>query len=207
MADMMQLDKASAAVGKSEVTLRRLIKAGKIPFQKEKTLTGFIYQVDPDQVKAYYQMREGGLFAEDSQDLFVVDDGDEEIRPLPQSHQGQSVAVKRVAIAGESGSASEYWQKKSESYEDKYNNEVVRHSQTREELGVWRGRAEQSQSMLMKLLPAPTEVEIRQTPQNSERPVVARKDELSISTVILITILIVLLLVAIGAVFYLKIPH
>ena len=204
----MQLDKASAAVGKSEVTLRRLIKAGKIPFQKEKTLTGFIYQVDPDQVKAYYQMREGGLFAEDSQDLFVAaDDGDEEIQSLPQSQQGQSVAVKRVAIAGESGSASEYWQKKSESYEDKYNNEVVRHSQTREELGVWRGRAEQSQSMLMKLLPAPTEVEIRQTPQNSERPVVVRKDELSISAVILITILIVLLLVAIGAVVYLKIPH
>jgi hypothetical protein len=155
MAELLQLDKAAAQVGKSEVTLRRLIKAGKIPYQKEKTLTGFIYLVDPEKVRSYYQIRGGGMFSDEgnleSENVFASMQAD---APQPEYMPNMGEPI-RVAVANESGDQSSYWQKKADLYEDKYNTEVVRHSQTREELGVWRGRAEQSNSMLLKLLPSP----------------------------------------------------
>ena len=216
MAELMQLDKAATSVGKSEVTLRRLIKAGKIPYQKERTLTGFVYMVDPDQVRAYYSVREGTLLAEDAIESFRQDSSEpdsdfdsaaqekvERVRPAA----AQSVARVRVAVEGESGSASDYWQKKSEAYEDRYNSEMIKHSQTREELGVWRGRAEQAHSMLMKMLPSPSDVEVRK-PENVEQRPVSRKEDTSIVTAVTITVLAVLLAVAVAVVVYLKfIPH
>lgn len=54
MAERVHLDEAAKQSGKSEITIRRLIKAEKIPFEKEPTLTGFVYLVNPEDVKAYY---------------------------------------------------------------------------------------------------------------------------------------------------------
>ena len=152
MPEFVQLDKAAAEIGKSEVTLRRLIKAGKIPFKKEKTLTGFIYMVDPAAVRAYYQIKGGGNFTEDGASA-----KEEDLLPLAESvsTQPKERSHVRVAVGGESGDLYEYWLKRSELYEDRYNQEVSKHAQTREELGNWRGRAEQAQSMLVKLLPSP----------------------------------------------------
>lgn len=185
MAELVQLDKAASQVGKSEVTLRRLIKAEKIPFQKEKTLTGFIYLVDPNEVRKFYKMK-----PEDA--------------PAPASKTKEPVAPQsppvRIAIAGESGNVNEYWQKKSELYEDRYHQELAKHSNTREELGVWRGRAEQTQAMLMKLLPAPQDVAVRN--QQQEAP--ESKQGSSVWAIILTIVLLVLIAVVIGGFFYLR---
>jgi len=58
------LDQAAEQVGKSEITLRRLIRANKISFEKEKTPTGFVYKVDPKSVLDYYASREEVVSAE-----------------------------------------------------------------------------------------------------------------------------------------------
>ncbi|MBU6389378.1 hypothetical protein KGQ71_02575 [Patescibacteria group bacterium] len=199
MAELLPLDKAAAQVGKSEVTLRRLLKAGKIPFEKEKTLTGFVYRVDPDTVRAYYRIREGSI-----EDLARAagENGESEDDARSESSR-KSV---RVAVAGETGGAHEYWQKKSDMYEEKYNAEVMKHAQTREELGVWRGRAEQAQAMLMKLLPAPNHVEVK-PPQPSEKPAPADTDANSgvVWAWLLSGLLILLLLVAAGVIIYLRV--
>ncbi|MEI6478434.1 MAG: hypothetical protein WCO52_05615 [bacterium] len=188
MAELMQLDRAAAAAGKSEVTLRRLIKAGKIPFHKEKTLTGFIYMVDPDQVRAFYS----GAPIEIKPESVPVDEESDATEPASiPTH------AIRVAVAGESGAAHEYWQKKADMYEDKYNDEVVKHSQAREELGVWRGRAEQSQAMLMKLLPASSDA------AQPQAPVVPAKEGGGWLMTVLMTVLIVLMAAAaVGAFLY-----
>jgi hypothetical protein len=145
MAELLPLEQAASAIGKSTTTVRRLVKANKIPFEKQRTPTGFIYLLDTDNLKAYYQARDGSIFDED----FPIE---------APAKAGQQV---RIAVAGETGGQAEYWQKKAELYEDKYLNELTGHAQTREDLGVWRGRAEQAQSMLLKLLPNPQEVEVR----------------------------------------------
>lgn len=157
MADHIQLDAAAALVGKSEVTLRRLIKAGKIPVKKEKTLTGFIYLVNPDDVAAYYQGK-----GADTADFDDAADTPEPAAPQPTA---SNTPMRRLAVAGESGGASEYWQKRAEIYEERYHGEMQKHSQTREELGVWRGRAEHAQAMLMKMLPSPAEVTTSEAPK------------------------------------------
>lgn len=150
----MQLDRAAVMSGKSEVTLRRLIKSGKVPFEKRKTLTGFIYMVDPELVKKYYATRNGGVYKEDG-------------TPQEEEDFGSSNNIAstrkdkvRVAVVGESGDESEYWRKKAESYEEKYYNELTSNAKMHEELGVWRGRAEHAQAMLIKLLPSPREVDV-----------------------------------------------
>jgi hypothetical protein len=168
MGNLLQLDKAADAVGKSEVTLRRLIKANRIPYEKQKTLTGFIYLVDPDSVRAYYQQRGG------------VPDGE-----VPVSSNSAFVTTAngsvRVAVAGESGSPSEYWQKRAEAYEEKYFHELTAHSETRQELGMWRGRAEQAQAMVLKLLPARQEftVEAAQHEKAPKKPEKEKSEEKS----------------------------
>ena len=192
MAELIQLDAAATLVGKSEVTLRRLIKAGKIPFQKERTPTGFIYQVDPEVVRGYYQGREA---------VFTVPE-------TSATHEVASSPRVRVAVASDSGTPTEYWQKKAEVYEERFNTEMKNHAQTREELGVWRGRAEQAQSMLVKLLPAPAEVQVQniqaqsgnRAPQNATE----RAASSSVLTVVL-TVLCITLIVVGGGVLYLHI--
>lgn len=157
MADHIQLDAAAALVGKSEVTLRRLIKAGKIPVKKEKTLTGFIYLVNPDDVTAYYQGK--------GADGADIDEAPEMPEPAAPQAAASNTPMRRLAVAGEAGGATEYWQKRAEIYEERYHGEMQKHSQTREELGVWRGRAEHAQAMLMKMLPSPTEVTSSEAPK------------------------------------------
>lgn len=168
----VQLDQAARQVGKSEVTVRRLIKAGKISHRKEKTLTGFIYLVDPSEISRYYgdrgssaedfaqQMRESG--AEVVEEVRI--NRGESRAESQESEQGPgSTRQIRVAVAGESGNLSEYWQKRAETYESRYHQALESQSKLREELGAWRGRAEQAQNMLIKLLPAPT-------PPSSQEP-------------------------------------
>jgi hypothetical protein len=145
MATYTQLDQAAKEVGKSEVTLRRLVKAGKISHRKEKTLTGFIYLVDPKEVLRHYHA-EGG----------ETEAGETDAEPQTNtSHDAQPARQIRLAVTGESGNLSEYWQKRAETYEERYYQELENEGKLREELGVWRGRAEQAQNMLVKLLPAP----------------------------------------------------
>lgn len=189
MAELVQLDKAAALVGKSEVTLRRLIKAEKIPFKKEKTLTGFVYLVDPNAVRKFYKMKP-----------VAAQPAETKVTPTPvESEEATSHSGVRIAVAGESGSVSEYWQKKSDLYEERYREELVKHANTREELGVWRGRAEQTQAMLMKLLPAPQEVAVG---NNVPEQGVAPKSSQALTVVSLIILMV--LVAALGAVVYIK---
>lgn len=189
MAALVQLDEAANLVGKSEVTLRRLIKAGKVPFHKEKTLTGFIYLIDPEQVRAYY----------DGRPLEAVTATEEpEVESQSEGSRRSSV---RVAVAGESGNFSEYWQKKAEIYEERYTQEMSRHAHTREELGLWRGRAEQAQSMLVKLLPAPVQ---EKAPASVAAPAKKVGDESVSATTVIMMVVLLLAIFGVAAFLYWK---
>lgn len=197
MPELLPLDQAAVRIGKSEVTLRRLIRAGRVPFQKEKTHTGFIYLVDPEKVQAYYQMREGGVFSESST---TAED------PYKEYVEGDAgtptnSGVRRVAVAGENQHLYEYWLKKSELYEDKFNAEVLNHAQTREQLGMWRGRAEQAQAMLMKFLPSPEETKGLESKNKVKS---AKSEEVSWTVVSVIVGLVVLVVVAGAAVLFMR---
>ena len=203
MADPLQLDAAAALVGKSEVTLRRLIKAGKIQYNKEKTPTGFIYTVDPDVVRDYYRGRDADILTSAAATATV----EPETPPEDMTRPTADGAV-RVAVASDNFTPGEYWQKRSENYEERFNSEVKSHAQTREDLGVWRGRAEQAQSMVAKLLPAPEGVEVHQDGTD----MVARKEknmsaEMPLILVVLLTILIVLILVGGMAFLYFRLVN
>ena len=193
MAELLQLDSAASLIGKSEVTLRRLIKAGKIPFQKEKTLTGFVYLVDPDAVRAYYQGRDTEIFQAEAQEHSRDTEPEVQVATQAQAASAKNQSV-RVAVSDPKSGPAEYWQKRAEIYEDRFTQEVVKHAQTREDLGVWRGRAEQAQSMLIKLLPAPqSEVEVRPKTEVIEQMAPEKK---SVSAaVVILSIFVVILLV------------
>jgi len=188
MAELMQLDAAAALVGKSEVTIRRLIKAGKVPFQREKTLTGFIYMVYPDHLRAYYG---SGLSEEETA---KAEAAAAEVRA--EGATTQTATAVRVAVAGETGNFAEYWQKRADLYEEKFQQEAARHARTREELGLWRGRAEHAQGMLMQLLPAG---DVK--PEESAAEAAAGSDQngSSIWFVIITVLLVIILVAAIGA--------
>lgn len=149
MATYIQIDQAAREAGKSEITVRRLIKANKISHKKEKTLTGFIYLVDPEEIRRYY----GGTPIAPKPP--VADEPETEAISA-EEEQIPSRQI-RVAVTGETGSLTEYWQKRAEAFEDRYNHSLEKQGQLREEIGLWRGRAEQAQDMLAKLLPASTE--------------------------------------------------
>jgi|GEM_PF-5236755 len=162
MATYIQLDQAAKEVGKSEITVRRLIKGAKISHRKEKTLTGFIYLVDPEEIQRYYST---------GQPEHAIPLEEKELEEAPHSHDAEVTARQiRVAVTGESGNLSEYWQKRAETYEDRYYQELESQAKLREELGAWRGRAEQAQNMLVKLLPAPEQKAevVPQAPQKEE---------------------------------------
>lgn len=169
MAIRVQLENAARQVRKSEVTVRRLIKAGKVPFEKQKTLTGFIYLVDPDEIRHFYQNR--GVVSPTTK----VET--EKPNFQPKAEPDTETPVKRVAISDETGNSTGYWQKRSDLYEERYNQEMGKHAQAREELGVWRGRAEQTQSMLMKLLPAPENTFSTSTGTGDSSPFSVKEEE------------------------------
>lgn len=202
MAELVRLDKAASLAGKSEVTLRRLIKANKIPFQKEKTLTGFIYMVNPHDVLKFYNIRESVIeeaVKAEKDSSGVVETVVPRSKEVEKSYVGSTSTV-RVAVAGEEGGATGYWQKRAERYEERYHTEIEKHSETKAELGLWRGRAEQSQAMLLKLLPAPQGVEIQQ----KEEPIVPAIKENNSLVVAMVSTLVVLVVIAVAGVVYLN---
>jgi hypothetical protein len=212
----VQLDQAARQVGKSEVTVRRLIKAGKISHRKEKTLTGFIYLVDPSEISRYYgdrgsssedfaqQVRESG--AKVVEEVHIKGNG----AHSNDEDDGESGPTRqiRVAVAGESGNLSEYWQKRAETYENRYHQALEAQSKLREELGAWRGRAEQAQNMLVKLLPAPTPHPAPETPKQEDVSLVENHQKTtptdggSSLIVVLLAVIAGLFVVALAAGFY-----
>lgn len=154
---MVSLAEAALISGKSEITIRRLVKSGKVPFAKEATQTGFNYTVDADAVRAYY----GQEAAPASQ---------------PKQEVSQATAVQsdsrvRVAVADESGSSVAYWHKRAEGYEQRFHAQVKTNADLREQVGLWKGRAENAQAMLIKLLPPPSDtVEVQQGKARPEAP-------------------------------------
>lgn len=162
MAALVHLSEAARLAGKSEITLRRLIKAGKLEAHREQTHSGFLYMVDADAVKAHYAgTPERARRAPVSRP--------KPARPAAPAQQPQasdepstvtSGGKVRVAVAGAHGTSADYWAKRAEAYEERYHKELERSSDLREELGLWRGRAEHAQALLLKLLPPPGTVEI-----------------------------------------------
>ena len=150
MPELLPLDTAAAAVGKSEVTLRRLVKAGKIPAEREQTITGFIYRVDPEVIKAYYAEREKEL----------------EVAPPTKFTEPNRLAVSTSAQGNE-----EYWRKRAERYEQKYDESIKAHLQTKEALGLWKGKAEQLSSAVQQIAqPTPPKQRPVKVPANLEVP-------------------------------------
>jgi len=217
MAELVQLDKAASMVGKSEVTLRRLIKANRIPFQKEKTLTGFIYMVDPSDVKTYYLNRDGEVNAATSdkngQERLAFEGTEipikkQRIEEVPIQDEvelpKEDIAPARIYQAQnpDGGAYVEYWQKRAETYEDRYTNEVGKHAQTREELGVWRGRAEQAHSMLLKLLPSGQDVEVKKQDSNHPEYQAQSTGLASWMIPVIVGLITLLILAVIGVVYF-----
>lgn len=209
MAHFVQLDVAAKEVGKSEVTLRRLIKSGKVGHRKEKTLTGFIYLVDVEQVRAYYEQHQGTpvevekLSSEDLEKTTEATLSEEERARRAEAREERTV---RLAVTGESGSMAEYWQKRAQAFEERYHRELARHAEAREEMGVWRGKAEQAQEMLSKLLPAVTvreaeskaEVAEQPTPESAAAQSVQKSSKSEKTTSTLMVVLVVVLVSAVA---------
>lgn len=197
MAELLHLDAAAKLVGKSEVTLRRLVKAGKVSAAKEKTPTGFIYKVDADEIKRYYGVRGSLNLGSDPAPRA-------EVEPEPQAPKTQepetpkqsSGGKVRVAVASGQGDPVEYWLKRAETYEDRYYKEVQSTAHLREELGLWKGRAEHAQALLMKLLPGPNTAQISEPRRPQEMKTVRR---LSFAGMMVLTALPILLVI--GAAF------
>ncbi len=196
MAQFVQLDVAAKEVGKSEVTLRRLIKSGKVGHRKEKTLTGFIYLVDVDQVRAYYELNQGtpieveAVSSEETAEKPEVELNEEERERRAEAREAKAI---RLAVTGESGSMTEYWQKRAQAFEERYHRELARHAEAREEMGVWRGKAEQAQEMISKLLPArtPREEDVKQAPAAAAEVDSAKKEN-SVSNSLVVALVVVL---------------
>jgi len=196
MANLIQLDVAAKLVGKSEVTIRRLIKAGKLHAHKEKTLTGFIYQVDADVVKAYYAQKSAPLLRQHSEPEYEDDNA-----PV---HTVKNNGKVKVAVSGHSGDPSAYWARRAEVYEERYTQAIEKNGALREELGLWRGRAEHAQALLVKLLPAPSTVEIKESATPIHQP--RKKRHLSFTGVMIVVAIPVLALVG-GALAFLLLHY
>lgn len=191
MASFLHLDQAAKLVGKSEITLRRLLKTGKVTHRKEKTLTGFIYLLDPEELKRYYRIQTeplplGSSFAQPN----LVDDVPVESAPTPALAKSVQVEVTKPAQSDQPPESA-YWHQRAESLEDKYLQVLGEQAKIREELGLWRGRAEQAQQMVSALLPASTIVSTAN--QNTEN-----KESISLSTWLVTILAIVAVLAVIG---------
>jgi hypothetical protein len=224
MAELIPLDTAAKQVGKSEVTIRRLVKAGKISAQKVKTLTGFVYRVDPQEVRAYYGKR--GPSAAPNQPTersapaaappnqpeaasqpsapYQAEEPQPSVPPIKEEvrHAVTSNGKVRVAVSDAEGDPLSYWLRRAETYEERYHKELERSSTLREELGLWRGRAENAQALLMKLLPAPNTVEVTSTRQAANQPSAAAPPTTKMRKLTFAGVVVVItlpLLVAVGA--------
>lgn len=202
MAEFIHLDAAAKLVGKSEVTIRRLVKAGKVTAKKEKTHTGFIYLVDPEEVRGYYGMRGSLKLGSDPAPRAEV-----EPDPEPEEPTKHAVATQgrvRVAISGVQGDPVEYWVKRAETYEERYHHEVQNTAHLREELGLWRGRAEHAQALLMKLLPGPGTAQIGER-RNAPEQATMTVRRLTFAGMMVLIALPTVLIVGAGLVYFLVI--
>lgn len=166
MGQQVSLEDAAREVGKSLITIRRAVKSGKLHHQKIKTLTGFVYTVDVAEAKAFFNGRSSVPYHAVTEELKQIKQelrADHQENPNPTGYSDptrpqpvppvQNTQSKyRIAVAGESGSLTEYWQKRAEAYEERYYRELTKHSETREELGVWKGKSENAETMFQKLL-------------------------------------------------------
>ena len=64
-----------------------------------------------------------------------------------------------------------------QNYEEKWINEIQKHAQTREELGVWKGRAEAYQAFASRLLGSGEKIDLDQNHPESMRNNAYKKDE------------------------------
>lgn len=193
MAELLHLDAAAKLVGKSEVTLRRLVKAGKIAVEKEKTTTGFVYLVDADEVQRYYGVRRSAQTTPKTESKH-----DPEV-----PHAVESQGRVRVAVSGDQGSTMDYWLKRAETYEERYYKEVQKTGELREELGLWRGRAEHAQGLLIKLLPAPNTVEVNTPQATPVQQTVTKKTRRLTTAGVLVLVALPVLIVLGGVLVYL----
>lgn len=120
MIELISLHAAAALVGKSEVTIRRLITAGILPVHKIKAVTGLVNKIDPNQLRAYYAERDAVVEAETiklepSLPLKKATD-----RIIPIKMKAPIVPVAAVLV--------------DENLTQKYDTEVLAHTRTRKEL-------------------------------------------------------------------------
>ena len=87
MTALMSLKEAARMVGKSEVTLRALIRAGKIKASKD---TSGIYQVNPNDVTDYYSQSKG------AQSRVTNRSSKASATPQPQSIADQSPLIEAL---------------------------------------------------------------------------------------------------------------
>lgn len=122
MADLIPISTAATLVNKSEVTLRRLITAGKIPVHTEKTSSGLLYKVNPDDLYAYYVDRDATIDAAN-------------IEAVPIKTKEQTIPIKTQAATLPPPPPTPV--PKAMATEDilsKYQAEVAAHAQTKAEL-------------------------------------------------------------------------
>lgn len=204
MAEFIHLDAAAKLAGKSEVTIRRLVKAGKVNFEKQKTHTGFIYLVDPEEIKAYYGVRGSLKLGSDPEPRAEIEpDPEPEEFETPSKHAVATQGRVRVAVSGVEGDPVAYWVKRAETYEDRYHNEVQRTAHLREELGLWKGRAEHAQGLLMKLLPGPETALISEKRNVPEQTMTVRR--LTFAGMMILIALPTVLIIGGGLVYFLVI--
>jgi hypothetical protein len=207
MAEFIHLDAAAKLAGKSEVTVRRLVKAGKVTAKKEKTHTGFIYLVDPEEVKAYYGVRGSLKLGSDPEPRAEIEPDPEPAKSEraeeepPSKHAVATQGRVRVAVSGIEGDPVEYWVKRAETYEDRYHREVQNTAHLREELGLWKGRAEHAQALLMKLLPGPGTALISEKRNVPEQTMTVRR--LTFAGMMVLIALPTVLIIGAGLVYFL----
>lgn len=204
MAEFLHLDAAAKLVGKSEVTLRRLVKAGKVASQKNKTQTGFIYLVDPEEVRAYYGVKSSLKLGSDPEPRVEIEPDPVPVaEPVKHAVSTRQQGKVRVAISGIEGDPVAYWAKRAETYEERYQREIQNTANLREELGLWRGRAEHAQALLMKLLPGPSTAQISERRAAPQETMTVRR--LTFAGMMILIALPTVLIIGGGVVYFLVI--
>ena len=101
MADLIPLTAAAALVGKSEISIRRLITAGKVPVHKEQSADGVVYMLDPKKLRAFYVERDAAVEVETRQtERTPLKASVERTIPIKKKHKTDPVplVVKEPAV-------------------------------------------------------------------------------------------------------------
>ena len=134
MEDLITLQEAATLIGKNLRTIQRHIKNGKLT-RHEKDGKNFINRTELEQKLS---ARGGSAFG-----------GGKISKKSEEKPSSETEASKpqTAADAHESKSPPERL-----NYEEKWIDEIQKHAQTREELGIWKGRAEAYQAFASRLL-------------------------------------------------------